>query len=152
MNIELQQLTAEDAVTYLDSLWPRYQEELIRAGSSPAEADANIQRNKDAISPGGQIASGQFMFRVLLNGDHIGNLWLAQRSADDWFIYDIEVHEGFRGRGLGRAAMGLAEAFARENGARNLGLSVFGFNTVARSLYESLGYSIVSMGMVKSLR
>jgi ribosomal protein S18 acetylase RimI-like enzyme len=57
----------------------------------------------------------------------------------------------FRGRGFGRAAMVLAEQEARRGGARRLGLNVFGTNTVARSLYESLGYEITELQMSKEL-
>lgn len=152
MSVTLETLTEREAAEYLEGLWPRYREELIRAGSSEAEADANIERNRQGLMPEGVVAPGQFMFRLTLEGEHIGNLWLCERGpAGDWFIYDIEVFEGYRGRGLGREAMRLAEAYAREHGATTMGLSVFGFNTVARSLYESMGYAIVSMGMTKSL-
>ena len=151
MTLTLMALDAEASCEYLDGLWPQYRAELIQAGSSEAEADANIERNQQALSPNGVVAAGQFMFRVLEEDQHIGNLWLAQRSPDDWFIYDIEVFEEFRGRGLGRETLRLAEAYVIEQGAKQMGLSVFGFNTAARSLYESAGYSIVSMGMVKRL-
>lgn len=151
MTLRLVPLNAEESIGYLEGLWPKYRDELIRAGSSDAEADANIEHNKNSLTPGGVIASGQHMFRLTRDGLHIGNLWLAEREAGDWFVYDVEVFEEFRGRGLGREAMQAAEAYARENGATKLGLSVFGFNTVARSLYESLGYAIVAMGMTKHL-
>ena len=149
--VELEPRTDEEALQYLKQLWPRYREELIRSGTSEAEADANIGRNQQAIAPDGVLAPGQFMFRVLKDGQHIGNLWLAQRGPDDWFIYDIEVFEEFRGRGLGRATLACAEGYARQHGGTKLGLSVFGFNTAARALYESAGYSVLSMGMVKQL-
>ena len=151
MNIELQELANEECMAYLQNLWPKYREELILAGASIAEADANIERNQQTISPNGVIAPGQKMFRAVLDGEHIGNLWLAEREAGDWFVYDIEVFVDFRGRGLGRETMLLAEEYARAHGATKLGLSVFGFNTSARSLYESLGYSIVAMSMSKAL-
>jgi ribosomal protein S18 acetylase RimI-like enzyme len=48
--------------------------------------------------------------------------------------------------------MELAEAEVKARGARSLGLKVFGFNAAARSLYESLGYSTVSLLMTKQLR
>jgi len=150
--VELELRTDEEALQYLEQLWPRYREELIRSGTSEAEADANIGRNQQAIAPDGVLAPGQFMFRVLKDGQHIGNLWLCPRDDNgDWFIYDIEVFEQHQGQGLGRATMQLAEEYARSHGATRLGLSVFGFNTVARALYESLGYSIVAMGMTKDL-
>jgi hypothetical protein len=48
-------------------------------------------------------------------------------------------------------AMVLGEEYARAQGAHTLGLSVFGFNTGARGLYESLGYETTSVKMRKKL-
>jgi ribosomal protein S18 acetylase RimI-like enzyme len=45
----------------------------------------------------------------------------------------------------------LAEEFARNRGATKLELNVFGNNTVARGLYESLGYRISTVHMSKVL-
>ena len=56
------------------------------------------------------------------------------------FIYDIYVDPAWRGRGLGRAAMLLADEEARVRGIRRVELNVFGGNAVARRLYLSLGY------------
>lgn len=43
------------------------------------------------------------------------------------------------------------EQLARSRGAQSLGLNVFGFNSAARGLYESLGYEETSVKMKKSL-
>ncbi len=61
------------------------------------------------------------------------------------------IDPAHRGRGLGRAAMVLAEEAARSQGASELGLNVFGPNTVARRLYESLGYETTAVNMRKPL-
>jgi ribosomal protein S18 acetylase RimI-like enzyme len=45
--------------------------------------------------------------------------------------------------------MRLAEDEARARGMTSLGLNVHGQNTVARSLYESLGYEITALQMKK---
>ena len=53
------------------------------------------------------------------------------------WIYDIAVDAQHRGRGFGRALMLEAERRAREAGETNLGLNVFGGNTVGhRALRE----------------
>lgn len=64
---------------------------------------------------------------------------------------DIVVDAEHRGNGFGRQAMILAEGYARSQGAETLGLNVFGFNTAARGLYESLGYETTSIKMRKTL-
>ena len=64
------------------------------------------------------------------------------------FVYDVEIDERHRGRGLGRAAMLKAEEQAHARGIGRMELNVFGGNDVARGLYRSLGYveRAVSMG------
>ena len=47
--------------------------------------------------------------------------------------------------------MEAAEAFVRDRGATRLSLNVFGYNTVARRLYESLDYQVLAVGMYKDL-
>jgi ribosomal protein S18 acetylase RimI-like enzyme len=44
-----------------------------------------------------------------------------------------------------------AEAVCREEGWTAIGLNVFGPNTRARGLYDSLGYEAVSTSMTKPL-
>ncbi len=56
------------------------------------------------------------------------------------YISDLAVLEGFRNRGIGRALIAGAEAFAREKGASWLRISVLARNEVARSLYERSGF------------
>ena len=67
------------------------------------------------------------------------------------FIYDMAVDEAHRGKGYGRAAMGLAEEEARLRGIGRIELNVFGGNDVARGLYLSLGYVETSVQMAKDL-
>ena len=67
------------------------------------------------------------------------------------WVYNIEVDPAFRGRGYGRAAMILAEEEARSRGMTSLGLNVHGQNTVARSMYDSLGYGVTALQMKKPL-
>ena len=47
--------------------------------------------------------------------------------------------------------MALAEEAARAAGATALGLNVHGHNTVARNLYESMGYQTTALQMRKLL-
>jgi ribosomal protein S18 acetylase RimI-like enzyme len=47
--------------------------------------------------------------------------------------------------------MRLAEDQARAAGASQIGLNVFGHNTVARHLYEALGYETTAVLMRKDL-
>ena len=78
-------------------------------------------------------------------GEPVGHLWVRHhRSPGLSYVYDVEVAEAHRGRGLGRAAMVVAEVLTRRAGDDRLGLHVFGGNDVARRLYRSQGFSVTS--------
>jgi ribosomal protein S18 acetylase RimI-like enzyme len=82
----------------------------------------------------------------------VGTLWLADKKNEeekDWYVYDIIVNEEFRGKGFGRLTMRAAEDFVKDQGGKRLGLNVFGPNTVARSLYESMDYQVMAVSMYK---
>ena len=116
-----------------------------RAARSKAKADMA------RILPEGLGTPGHWIFAIELGAEPVGRLWLAERTMDGrqvMFIYDVEVDERHRGRGLGRAAMLEAEEQARGRGVSRMELNVFGGNDVARGLYRSLGYveRAVSMG------
>jgi GNAT superfamily N-acetyltransferase len=82
--------------------------------------------------------------RVVLGLDAFG------RQGAAW-LYEIVVDPAVRGRGLGREALGLAEAEARTRGMTRIDLNVFGGNVVARSLYASEGYVETSVHLGKPL-
>ena len=72
-------------------------------------------------------------------------------DIEHWWVWDIEITEAFRGRGIGRRVMGMAEDCARQRGANEIGLSVFADNVAARRLYDDLGYREASLRLRKVL-
>jgi ribosomal protein S18 acetylase RimI-like enzyme len=56
------------------------------------------------------------------------------------YIYEIHLSPSLRGQGLGSRLMGFAEHAARACGITKTMLTVFTANTVARKMYERLGY------------
>jgi ribosomal protein S18 acetylase RimI-like enzyme len=131
-------------------IWKSYREEMIRAGTSEAAADENIQENIRELMPDGKLTPGNFVFDVMKAEDHVGYVWLNEKNSE-WFIYDIEVFEKYRGRGFGRETMQAIEAHIRAKGGNVIGLSVFGFNKVAQKLYEAEGYEVTRLSMQKKL-
>jgi ribosomal protein S18 acetylase RimI-like enzyme len=130
---------------------------LIVGSGEMSQADAWAKAAADTARSfhAGYATPGQLVFRLMAAGQSVGWLWLAVPGSDRdrlmaW-VYNIEVDPAFRGRGYGRAAMILAEGEARSRGMTSLGLNVHGQNTVARSLYDSLGYDVMSQQMKKSL-
>lgn len=56
------------------------------------------------------------------------------------YIHDIVVNSNFRGKGLGKALMQQLEEISKECGYCKITLEVRDDNSVAQSLYRSLGY------------
>lgn len=155
-----------------DAWYPRavneYAEDHIRAGSMPADKAHEMAAKQFAeLLPDGQTTPAHH----LLIGEvgeidevdevdevRVGFLWLhipvrdaAATRPVNAFVYDVEVDAGQRGRGYGRVMMVQAEAYAAAHGAATIKLHVFGDNTVARSLYQSLGYVETNVNMAKQL-
>jgi ribosomal protein S18 acetylase RimI-like enzyme len=61
------------------------------------------------------------------------------------------IDERFRGQGLGRKALELVEADARDAGLRGIDLNVWGRNDVARRLYRPAGFDERAVFMSKEL-
>ena len=90
--------------------------------------------------------------------DSLGRVWLAEWGNDpagyvvltfgfslefggrDAFIDELYVREEFRGRGLGRRAIELAERACRERGIGALHLEVERANPTAQELYRRSGF------------
>lgn len=148
--VELREKSMADLHVWNERVWRLYREELIRSGVSESAADENVRENLAATMEGGALKPGNFVFDVVQDGDAVGNVWLNERSGE-WFIYDIEVFEPHRGKGLGRATMRAIEDYVRRHGGKEIGLSVFGFNKIAQNLYLSEGYEITQLSMQKRL-
>jgi ribosomal protein S18 acetylase RimI-like enzyme len=131
-----------------------YIEDRITAGEDPDEARRMAGQQIEGLFPGGRPAPGQLVFTIVDDGAVVGSLWIGPHTPQKgqaFWVWNIEIAEAHRGRGLGRGAMLLAEEVARDHGATELGLNVFGPNRVARHLYESLGYETTAVQMRKPL-
>lgn len=136
-----------------------YVESQIAAGRARADAERNAATSFDASFPDGKPAPGHAVLDVLDDdleddGEVVGFLWIGPDTSGNpeaWWVWNIAIDADKRGRGYGRAAMLLGEQYAREHGATTLGLNVFGWNAVARGLYEALGYETTAMQMRKPL-
>jgi GNAT superfamily N-acetyltransferase len=133
-----------------------YAREIAESGAMSAAAAAEKARLDTARRFSSGLGSpGQVLFRLMAGDQPVGWLWLNVPVIGGdplmaW-VNDVEVDPGYRGRGYGRAAMLLAEREARARGMTSLGLNVHGQNTTARSLYDSLGYQVMTQQMRKPL-
>jgi len=136
--------TADEIEAWLSRVAAEYAADIAGSGSLPPE-EARQKADSDLRA---QLTDrgGQLFFRLIAGEQPVGWLLLAVPFPGGdpvmaWVNY-VQVDEEFRGRGYGRQAMLLAEEEAAARGMTSVGLNVLGNNTVARDLYDSLGYQV----------
>ncbi|HEV2426970.1 MAG TPA: GNAT family N-acetyltransferase [Acidimicrobiales bacterium] len=150
----LRELSAGEAYAAASAIHEGYLAHRIEAGEDEASARASANAQFTTLFPGGAPAEGQHVMHVVEDGEVVGVLWMGRPFSGTpgmWWVFDVEIDEAHRGRGLGRAAMELAEEWTRKRGGTRVGLNVFGPNRVARALYDSLGYEVLATSMFKDL-
>lgn len=83
-----------------------------------------------------------------LDGRIVGRLSIGRDShpaSEHVADVGVMVADGYRRRGIGRALMESAEAWAKSVGVRKIELHVFPHNEAALTLYERLGYRQVGI-------
>jgi ribosomal protein S18 acetylase RimI-like enzyme len=147
-------MTQAEFDAWLPDAMDHYAADIAGGGLSEEAARAKSERDFPQLLPDGLATAGQWLYVVEHDGEAVGMLWLAEREDDfgrNLFVYDVQIDEAHRGRGLGKAAMALAEDEARRRGIARVTLNVFGGNDVARNLYRSLGYSETAIYMMKDV-
>ncbi|MGW5559856.1 GNAT family N-acetyltransferase [Micromonospora sp. NPDC003944] len=148
-------MTAEELASLRGPLEQGYAEDLVaHRGMTP---EAALERSVDQIReslPAG-AATERALLRVARVGDtEVGWIWVTLPTAtapNQAWIHNIEVHEEHRGHGYARRMIQLIEVELAHHGVAELGLNVFGTNTVAIGLYRSLGFEVTSQQMAKPL-
>jgi ribosomal protein S18 acetylase RimI-like enzyme len=155
MPVTLRRMGAELLSAWIELSRDDYAKDLVTAGQTPEEARRLADESMASSFPSGVPSPGHTVFDVIDDaGVSVGYLWIGPDTSDDagaWWIWDIMIEADKRGQGYGRKTMVLGEEYARAQGAHTLGLAVFGFNTGARGLYESLGFETTSVRMRKRL-
>ncbi len=132
-----------------------YAADLVTMGRDPVEAQVAAARDVETYFPHGAPLPGHHLLEIREDAlGVVGYLWIgpaATGSSEQWWLWDVYVEESARGKGYARAALLLGEELAASHGATSIGLSVFGFNTGAKALYDSLGYVTTSIKMAKQL-
>jgi len=154
MAVTLRPMQPDDIGPWLEQSKADYVADQTDAGEDRETALRIANAISERLFPGGLPAQEQFVFVVTQDGLTVGSVWIGagyDTPADVWWLWSIEIDVAARGHGFGRQAVRLAEDFARKGGATRLDLNVFGNNTVARGMYESLGFRISSVHMTKVL-
>jgi ribosomal protein S18 acetylase RimI-like enzyme len=145
--VSLVPATDADVADHLIDARDSYFANLVEAGLPPSVAERTADEAFAQSFPGGRPAAGHRVFCAEHGGEKAGLLRIGPQSTeqpDRRWVWDIVISKAFRGQGLGRQVMLLAEIEARARGAVELGLNVFAHNTVAVNLYQSLGYEMTS--------
>lgn len=156
MALEARRPTRADGDAWLEAETRAYAAEIAASGGmSLDQAQTRAHKETDTRVPHGIDTEGQVIVQLFDDDHPVGWLWLSLTSPrgedDQAWVYQVTIDEPFRGRGYGRRAMEIAEELARQHGLTALGLNVFGRNAVARNLYDSLGYEVVTTVMRKPI-
>ncbi|MEU4679946.1 GNAT family N-acetyltransferase [Micromonospora sp. NPDC023737] len=162
MTLTLALMTDEELATLLGPLQRSYAEDLTRHRGIPADAalDRAVTQTRDLL-PAGAATEGVLLRIARVDGVQVGWIWVtlpgaagasdAPTGSGRAWIHNIEVDPEHRGRGYARRMIQLIEAELTGLGVTELGLNVFGSNTVAIGLYQSLGFQVAAQQMTKQL-
>lgn len=154
--IQLTPMTQPEYETFLAYLIPDYAADMVHAGFWRAEeAQAKAEHELAENLPRGLETPDSYLYTLIEaeTGQKVGVLWclFRQISVPEIFIADIMIYKEFRRRGYARQALEALHQRAKEMGAVQVGLHVFGYNQAARTLYEQMGYTATSLQMRKAL-
>lgn len=135
MSVTVRRATTEDldAVTPLFDAYRRF---YAQPGDLPRARDflqERLQRGESAILLAG------------LDGRPAGftqlyPMFSSVRTARIWILNDLYIDEGARRHGVGKALLGAAAQFAKEQGSAGLMLETTRDNDAARALYRAAGW------------
>ncbi len=149
-------LATADDIPFIQSLAERF----ARAGTPPWRDPAQMwqfhQRSMQGVNTAISHPDDLVLIAEDVRGLRLGFLHVTQTT--DFFTGELQgyisavaVSEQAEGKGVARALMERAEAWARECGFRILALDVFALNAHARSLYQRLGYVEETLKLIKEL-
>lgn len=81
-------------------------------------------------------------FVALIGDQPVGLIGAQQETTNRVYLYSLWLDPAARGHGLARALVAAAVDWARHRKAHTVTLRVAADNTVARNVYESLGFAV----------
>jgi ribosomal protein S18 acetylase RimI-like enzyme len=148
----LEEMNSTEFQRYLSYAIKNYADEHVKAGNwNEQEAMGKATKEFEKLLPEGEKTVDNKLFIIRDEDQEVGMIWLAQRSAEKGFIYDINIWEGNQGRGYGKKAMKEIEVVAKKLGLKKIRLHVFGHNKLARDLYVKLDYIETDIVMEKKI-
>jgi ribosomal protein S18 acetylase RimI-like enzyme len=156
MAVTLRPMTGDELAARTAALTEDYALDLHRSRGLPLDlARLESRRQTAELLPDGVATDGMLMFVAEADGAAVGWIWISLPSSperpDTAWIYEVQIDAGHRRNGYGGAVMRAAESELARRGVTRLALNVFGDNTAAIRLYESLGFRTTSQQMAKSV-
>jgi ribosomal protein S18 acetylase RimI-like enzyme len=150
--INLELMDSAEFQRYLNMAIENYANEHVLAGNwSEEESIDKATEEYTSLLPEGEKTVNNYLYTIREVDQEVGMIWLAKKTNDKGFIYDIRISATYQGRGFGKEAMKQIELIGKSLGLKKIGLHVFGYNKVARTLYEKLGYETTSLLMEKEI-
>lgn len=155
MELTLTPMTAPELARLRGPLEQGYADDLVaHRGLSPEAArERSVDQIRESL-PAGAATEGALLRVGRVDDTEVGWIWVtlpaATGSRQAW-IHNIEVHPEHQGHGYARRMIQLIEVELAHLGVPELGLNVFGTNTVAIGLYRSLGFEVTSQQMAKRI-
>jgi ribosomal protein S18 acetylase RimI-like enzyme len=147
-DVEGRPMTEAEFASWREATVLGYAASIAGSGSMSHEDALVRSRTQTAeLLPLGLGTPGHTFWTIFADGEAVATNWLRhQYEPGTSFIFGVETHEQFRGKGYGRAAMVVGETAALAAGDTHLALNVFGHNQVAINLYVDMGYQPVEQG------
>ncbi len=155
MDVTLEPMTTDRFVQWRERQVVEYAKDKVKAGVWPKDGAMEASAAEIAsLLPDGPDTAGHDLFVGVADGAEVGQLWLytdPAALAPETFIYEIAIDEQHQGKGLGRGLLVAAESWCADRGVTIVRLNVFAFNMTAISLYESSGYTVTNLNMMKRI-
>lgn len=98
----------------------------------------SLLRDELAAKPDGFLLT----YRDEPGGPLLGTVWLNPEAGGAWYLGLFTVRPDLQNRGLGRALLGAAEAFAKEHGGLRIRMTVLHVREALIEWYQRRGYRL----------
>jgi len=154
--VSLRKMSQSEFQEYYADALQLLADELSKAAAlTPEQALVSARHSFTSLLPDNRPdAPGQFLYSIVDGDQNIGTAWFRireERLPHDAYVLDLIIRPPYRRKGYGRQVMLALEQEISSLGVFRVSLSVFEHNSVARRLYEQMGYTPVSTVMAKNL-
>jgi len=154
--ISFRPLRQEQFESYVQQRSESYAAECVQSRFWKTErAVERAQNYIRTLLPLGTDTPNNQIVEIIESDQIVGVLWFVihdQMGEPSIWVHHIEIYPEFRRRGYAKQALAKLEQVAKSNDIASIGLHVFAFNSEAQALYQSLGYSVPGINMIKRLR